>query len=204
VRPDLNRLSTIALVLALLPATFLVVNFLHFEHLPVRVLLYACVLDAIAATAITGLIVFVLLRRSMDRTDATLSFALANALVLIYAIMGPTVVDRSLSLYIVEKVDQHGGEVAAAAMDDIFIEEYLPEFRVVEVRITEQLQSGTLVMDGDCLRLTERGEAVAGFVRWYRRMLLPRRRVLLEEETDALRRPFDNSPPPIEVACRAS
>jgi hypothetical protein len=196
-----GRLSGIALIVAGVPLTFLVVNYLHFEFLPVRVILYACILDSVIASALVGGAVYIFARKALDRIDTTLAFVLANALVAIYAIMGPTVIDRSLSLYIVEDVEQHGGTVSQAAMHDIFVREYLPEFRVVDLRITEQLQSGTLRLDHGCLRITPRGQALAAFVRWYRSVLLPRRRVMLGVETDALRHPFAHTTPVVDARC---
>ena len=196
-----TRLAGAALIVAGVPATFFVVNFVHFEYFPVRVVLYACVLDALIASALVAAAGAFIARGTLDRIDTGLSFMLANAIVLLYSIMGPTVIDRSLSLYIVEKVEQRGGQVSEAAMDDIFIHEYLPEFRVVDVRLTEQLQSGTLRRENGCLRLTERGAAIAAFAKWYRRTLLPRRRVVLGEETDELRRPFEHGTQNVNVAC---
>lgn len=199
-----NRPKVAALVALGVPLVFLAVNYLHFEYLPVRVLLYACILDAIVASAIVAVPAFYLARKTIDRTDAALAFALGNALVMIYAIMGPTVIDRSLSLYIVENVEQHGGAVRESAMRDIVVQEYLPEFHVVDVRITEQLRSGTLTLDHGCLRLTPRGHAIAAFVRWYRGVLLPRRRVVLGAESDALRHPFANTRPVVDARCPAT
>ena len=53
-------------------------------------------------------------------------------------------------------------------------------------------QPARVVLDGDCVRLTERGQRLASFSRGFRQHLLPRRRVLLGRETDELLDPFRN------------
>lgn len=201
VRTYRSRLIGVLIVLIGTPALFLLINFLHFEFLPVQVLLYACLQDALVASVIAVAAVRLFAPGALDVIDSALSFGLANAAIAIYAIMGPTVIDRSLSLYIVEKVELHGGAVAESAVSAIFVEEYLPEFNVVGVRITEQLRSGTLTLDDGCLRLTARGAALAAFTRWYRAHFLPRRRMVLGEETDALRRPFEGRRLEVNATC---
>jgi hypothetical protein len=59
------------------------------------------------------------------------------------AISVPTVIDRSLSFYILEKLQQRGGGIRYAAFEQVFTQEYLKEHRLVDVRLTEQLESGT-------------------------------------------------------------
>ncbi|WP_216074005.1 hypothetical protein, partial [Acinetobacter baumannii] len=61
----------------------------------------------------------------------------------VFAISVPTVIDRSLSFYILEKLQQRGGGIREDAFRQVFTEEYVREHHLVEVRLTEQLQSGT-------------------------------------------------------------
>jgi hypothetical protein len=89
-------------------------------------------------------------------------------------------------------------------MPAIFIEEYMPEYRLVDVRLTEQLTSGTLRLENGCLYLTDRGRAIVWFTNFYRRHFLPRRRILMGEETAQLTDPFRNQPQRVDVACPQS
>jgi hypothetical protein len=76
----------------------------------------------------------------------------------IFAIAVPTVIDRSLSFYILEKIQQRRGGIQLSRFDELFTEEYMKEHRVVDVRVTEQLESGAVIIDDGCVRLTKRGE----------------------------------------------
>ena len=145
----MDRWREIGGILVAAGSAFLVVNFVHFQTVPVYVILYACAIDAVIAVPLG----FALHRRlagapsRLTSIERALTGVIAGLGILLYAILGPTVIDRSLSLYIVEKLDQRGGSVAVAAMPEVFVEEYLPEFHVVDVRLTEQVQSGTATIE---------------------------------------------------------
>ncbi len=199
-RAKLFEIAGLALAIGVL---FLVINWLHFQFLPVSVILYACILDTLAASAIVlGLYRFIWWKRTaLVATEAGLTVIAANLLVLLYAVMGPTVIDRSLSIYIVQKVDMRGGEVAEAAMPAIFTDEYMPEFRLVDVRLTEQVTSGTLVIENGCISITPKGKLLSDFAGFYRKNFMPRKRVLMGEVTDQLTDPFRGTQPRVDVRC---
>jgi hypothetical protein len=77
------------------------------------------------------------------------------------------------------------------------------EHRLVEVRITEQLASKTIRMDGDCVRLTPWGDKLATFSRYFRQNLLPKKRLLSGEYTSALTDPFQRSDAVPDYLCDA-
>ncbi|MBL8550637.1 MAG: hypothetical protein JNJ73_11690 [Hyphomonadaceae bacterium] len=195
----------VVLLLALL-VVFLVVNIAHFRYLRVHVVMFAALMDAVAALALT-MAGYWLVRRAhtpLLRTELALTGMLGAALLALYAVMGPAVIDRSLSIYIVEKVNQRGGEISVASVPAIFVEEYMPEYRLVDVRLTEQLRAGTLVLDRGCLKLTAAGRRLVAFTTLYRHTLLPRRRVLMGETTDALTDPFRDSKQRVDTTCPAA
>ena len=121
-----------------------------------------------------------------------------------FAISVPTVIDRSLSFYLLEKLQQRGGGIREDAFADVFTKEYLPEHRLVDVRLTEQLQSGTIVIENGCVVLTPRGQRMAHFSRWFRAHWLPRQRLLMGEYTDDLTNPFRNGAAPADYTCGAA
>lgn len=182
---------------------FLIVNYIHFQTLPVAVILYACLYDAlIAALLVLGPYVwFRLAKGPLIATEFALTGLASFFLVMLYAVMGPTVIDRSLSIYIVEKIDHRGGTVAEAAMPDIFVKEYLPEFRLVDVRMTEQVTSGTVRIEDGCVVLTSKGRNLSRFANWYRRTLLPQKRVLMGEVTNQLTDPFAGARQLVDTRC---
>ncbi len=172
----------------------MLVHVVHMRWLPVDVVFYAAIGDAVLAALLTGCL---LLRRAWRLRLTALE---RGQLLVIWLLLGyafaisvPTVIDRSLSFYLLEKLDQRGGAIRQERFADLFVEEYLVEHRLVDVRLTEQQASGTIVLQQGCVRLTERGRLLARFSRFYRQQLLPRQRLLLGNYSDALTDPFRHS-----------
>src|SRR4051794_12925976 len=80
--------------------SFVVINTIHFQLLPVHVVLYDALLDAIIAMFITVAAVFVWRRSALSVLENILSVGVAGLLCAFYAVVGPAVIDRSLSMYI--------------------------------------------------------------------------------------------------------
>jgi hypothetical protein len=190
-----------------------IINALHFRYFVVDVVFYAALADAVIACVImwgaAGLtlafsgpqsLVGGVMRR-LTGTEIALSALCALLMGYVFAISVPTVIDRSLSIYILEKLEQRGGSIALDAMKDVFIREYLPEHRLVDVRLTEQTRSGTIVVENGCVRLTPRGRRLINFTRFYRMNLLPKKRVLMGKVTDDLTDPFKRPPVTGDFAC---
>lgn len=118
-----------------------------------------------------------------------------------FAISIPTVIDRSLSFYILEKLAQRGGGIRQDAMPDVFIKEYLPEHRLMDVRLTEQLESGTILIEGGCVKLTRKGARLAEASRYFRKNFLPKHRLLMGEYSADLTDPFRRSAADINYLC---
>jgi hypothetical protein len=188
--------------LAVFVAVLLAVNAGHFRYFSVDVVLYGALADAAIAAIVSAWISWVFIfRRGIEPLaffQLIVIFFLAGY---IYAISVPTVIDRSLSMYILEKIQQRGGGVKLAAVPKIFTDEYLPEHRLVDVRLTEQLQSGTIAIENGCVKLTPRGERIANFTRWYRQHLLPKHRLLMGSYTDDLTDPFRHSATQQNYSC---
>lgn len=181
----------------------LLVYYLHVRFWRVDVVLYSALLDACIAAAITA--VLMLAWRAfagftgLERCLLVLVWLLGGYA---FAISIPTVIDRSLSFYILEKLHQRGGGIRADRFADVFTREYLVEARLVDVRLTEQLASGTIGIHDGCVRLTPRGERIAAWSAYFRAHFLPTHRLLMGEYTDALTDPFRNSVKHVDYQCR--
>lgn len=199
----MRKFWSISIPLVLYVAVLLVINLIHFRFFPVRVVLYDTLLDVLVA-AIATFVVCYLLRRRLDLSPAegALMFLLCLAVGYNFAISIPTVIDRSLSIYILEKLAQRGGAIRYSAFGDIFKTEYFNEDRLLDIRMTEQLNSGTIVIDNGCVRLTPRGARIAEITRYYRMHILPKRREIMGVFTDALTDPFRNAPQLVESKCQ--
>jgi hypothetical protein len=174
----------------------------HVTFFRVNVVFYAAILDGLLATLITGVVVlFYRLFSSLLLSEKALLFVIWLLMGYGFAISVPTVIDRSLSFYILEKIQQRGGGIKQDAMSRVFIEEYIPEHRLMDVRLTEQLASGTIEIKNGCVLLTSKGETIASFGRFFRTNFLPKQRLLLGEYTDALTDPFRQSRDSFDYVC---
>ena len=186
----LTALALTAIFALLLALSYLV----HVWYLPVSVVFFSALVDSlVAAIGMTAIL-------WLFRGAIPLSAFEVKLLVIIWLLLGysfaisvPTVLDRSLSFYILEKLQQRGGGIRKSRIRDVFVHEYIPEFRLIDVRLTEQLASGTITIENDCVILTPRGRIFASLSRYFRMNLLPKRRLLGDEYTDALVDPFRNS-----------
>ena len=178
------------------------VYLIHVRFFRVDVVLYSALFDALLATVLAGGLLGILkifkTFSGFEKLQAMLVWLLLGY---IFAISVPTVIDRSLSFYILEKLQQRGGGIKLASFEDVFVKEYMPEHRLVDVRITEQQQSGTIQVKNGCVLLTERGQTLATLSRFFRNHFLPKQRRLMGEYSSDLTDPFRNSSEHIDYLC---
>jgi hypothetical protein len=192
-------LTATALFLLLLATAYV----LHARYLRVDVVLYAALQDAAIAVALTAIALFTI--PAFGRLSSFERIQLITIVTLlgyVCAISVPTLIDRSLSFYILEKLEQRGGGIREDAFPALFTDEYLTEYRLVDVRLTEQLESGTIAIKDGCVRLTPKGRTLAHGSSWFRKHLLPRERLLRGEYNSSLTTPFRDSPPSPDYRCR--
>jgi hypothetical protein len=175
--------------------------YLYVNYLYVDVLLY----DSVKLVVIVATLMFVITGKKFffqSWYDKFLQWTISLLLGYVLAITFPTIIDRSLSFYFLEKLQQRGGGIQLSAFEDIFTQEYAKEHRLVDIRLTEQIQSGTLTIENDCVLLTPKGNQTATFALWFRQHLLPKKRLLNDEYTDALVDPFVDSSPLFDYRCQ--
>ena len=191
--------AAIGLYIVVLLATYA----LHARFLPVDVVLYSALGDAVVAAALCAVVIW---RMSwFSPLQATERLLLVLVWLLggyAFAISIPTVIDRSLSFYILEKLEQRGGGIRADAMERLIVTEFMSEYRVTDARLTEQLASGTIEIRDGCVRLTPKGRRIAAFSSYFRANLLPRERLLMGEYSDDLTQPFRRSGDHLDYLCQ--
>ena len=188
---------------ALFCLLLLFIYVLHVRYVPVNVVFYSAMFDDVLATALT-LLFLAALRwlRSFSRFELAQMVCIWLLLGYAFAISVPTVIDRSLSFYILEKLQQRGGGIKLDAFDQVFTQEYVKEHRLMDVRLTEQQQSGTIVIRNGCVVLTDWGQTIATTSRFFRSHFLPKQRLLMGEYTDDLTDPFRNSVKRVDYQCQ--
>jgi hypothetical protein len=199
---SLTKLCRTAIASLMFLALVLAAYVVHMRWFPVDVVLYSSLFDVALATAVAaGLLVgltFFRVFSGFEKFQMTVIWILLGYAI---AISGPTIIDRSLSFYILEKLDQRGGGIQLDRFEEVLTKEFLKEYRVVDARLAEQTASGTVVVVDGCVRLTPRGGLIASISRWFRHTLMPRHRLLRGEYSDDLVDPFRRSATDIDYRC---
>jgi hypothetical protein len=197
------KLFRITIATAIFVALLLVIYLIHSLYFDVNVVFYSAILDGVLATAACSILLWLI------PWFTPLGLAEKLQLVVIWLLLGysyaisvPTVLDRSLSFYILEKLDQRGGGIRENAFPDVFTKEYMVEDRLVDVRLTEQLQSGTITISNGCVLLTDKGRRLARFSHFFRSHLLPKHRLLMGQYSDVLTDPFRHSMVNVDYQCQ--
>lgn len=184
-------------------AVLLIVYVVHIKFFRINVVFYAAIADVFVAAFITLLLVwnvkFFNVFSNFERVQMLLIWLLLGYA---FAISVPTVIDRSLSFYILEKIEQRGGGIRFDAFQDVFTKEYVKEHRLVDVRLTEQMESGTIEFQNGCVKLTPKGVRIAEFSRYFRQHWLPKERLLMGQYSDELTDPFRYSLGEVGYECK--
>lgn len=197
------KLLRIVAATSLFAVLLLAIYVIHSLYLRVNVVFYSAILDGVIATSVGGVLLLVLPWFKVLGPIEKLQLAVIWLLLGYgYAISVPTVLDRSLSFYILEKLDQRGGGIREDAFEDVFTKEYVKEHHLVAVRLTEQLESGTITISNGCVLLTEKGRKLAHISRFFRNTLLPKHRLLMGKYSDDLTDPFRNSTADVDYRCQ--
>ncbi len=169
---------------------YVVTYVLHALYFSVNVVFYSALFDAFIAVILTFFILKTRYFSVFGNFDKILILIIVTLLGYAISISIPTIIDRSLSLYMLEKINQRGGGIVLSSFDDIIKNEYMKEYRVTDARITEQLESGTIKISNSCVKLTDRGELIVLFSSLFRNNLLPKNRLLMGSYTDDLINPL--------------
>ncbi len=189
-----SKLKTFFLAISLYLFIYALIYLVHINFFRVNVIFYSSLLDSFIALIIF-LVCYVSTRvfKKFSNFESCMLFFIMLLVGYSFSISLPTVIDRSLSFYFLEKIKQHDGAINRNAMSEIFINDYMIEYKLVEMRLTEQLRSGTIEMLDDCIVLTKRGYLVTKFSSFFRRNFLANKRLILDEYSDQLTDPLQNS-----------
>jgi hypothetical protein len=195
---ELISIKIISIYLILLLSIYAI----HVNYFHVDVVFYSSLLDAlIACVIIIPIMTCHIFSKHFNYFERLLIFVVCLLLGYIYSISVPTVIDRSLSFYILQKIEQRGG-IQLSKFENVFTQEYVKEHSLVEVRLTEQQVSGTIEISGDCVKLTERGKKLVSFSLWFRENLIAKNRLLNEEYTNKLTLPFNSEINNLNYECK--
>ncbi len=177
------------------------VYFIHINFFEVKVILYSAIFDSFIALLIFFALSFFYKSIIINSFEFLLIMIVLILCGYSFSITLPAVIDRSLSFYFLEKIEQHNGAINKTSMKDIFINDYIDEYKLIEIRLTEQLESGTIQIDDSCIYLTRRGHMIAKFSNFFRKNFLAKNRLILEEYSNHLTDPLRKSKINDEYLC---
>ena len=195
----LLTIGTIILyILLLIPIYMAYINFVK-----VDVVLYSSIFCSLITLVLLTLLLIIIKKfKIFSFFEKLLIINICGLIGYSFAISFPTVIDRSLSFYILEKLNQRGGGIKIDKIKLVFTKEYLLEHKLIDIRITEQLQTNTIKIENDCLKLTTKGQRLVKFSRFFRKHFLPKKRLIRNAYSDELIDPFKNSSLDFDYKCK--
>lgn len=124
----------------------------------VGILFYRGVLIA-AVTAAMLLICGVLLHKSLRLDPATIvgGAALSLAFNICFLITFPVTFDRSITMFLLSRIERQDGQLTAPMLEQLFVREYLGDMRQIDRRVAEQALSGNIRVDRGRIHITPQG-----------------------------------------------
>lgn len=77
----------------------------------------------------------------------------------------PTLADRSISIYLLNQLDEQGGSASIHILQRQFLAGYVRDYSTVCRRMAEQIETGDVVQNGQMYSLTARGKRTIALLR---------------------------------------
>ncbi|HAF41527.1 MAG TPA: hypothetical protein DCG90_07155 [Sphingobium sp.] len=170
-KPLLRRLGGLALVyLIALAGGFLLYLALIASPLlgSIPLLFYRGVLVAFMGALLLGALMALAARRApmLDLSTAVGAVALSLAFNISFLIVFPVTFDRSITMFLLARIEAQDGQLDAQGLERVYLREYLGDMRQIDRRIAEQRLSGNIaVLDGR-IHITPQGRGLLTGGRW--------------------------------------
>jgi hypothetical protein len=125
----------------------------------VHILFYRGLLLCALSAVLLGAILAVLARwRPIDPMSIVAAAAISLSANLMFLIVLPVTIDRSISVFLLSEIDAHqASPLTTPQLEDAFVQHYVRDMRQIDRRVAEQTISGTISTEGGTIRLTPRG-----------------------------------------------
>ncbi len=143
-----------------------------------KVILYSLLFDTIIALLVLTVCLIFINRKYYfsDNILITIFFLLTiTQSLIIYSLLIPTVVDRSLSIYLLKHLDKNKGSLTMSELTKIAKDDYFKDMNVLETRINEQLATGSIEVVNNEVVLTDKGKNLIYIFSFIKSFLLPRK-----------------------------
>lgn len=155
---------------------FLIVHITHLLFIKIDVILFSTLFDVMATLFLFFCLSYFYLtknRYNPSLTNLISATGHLGALLLIYAILVPTVIDRSLTLFILNRINQSKDSISSVRLHKDINKFYFIEMNVLPQRLIEQQKIGTLARTpaGD-IKLTPFGTFILRITNGYKNLLI--------------------------------
>lgn len=158
----LRRLGHLALIylIALLVGFLLYLALIASPLLAsISLLFYRGVLVAFAGAMLLAMLATLAARRCtvLDLPTVVGAVALSLAFNISFLIVFPVTFDRSITMFLLARIEQRDGQLDAQGLQQVYIHEYLGEMRQIDRRIREQAMSGNIRVEDGRIFITPQG-----------------------------------------------
>jgi len=110
-------------------------------------------------SALLMLLAGCLLRTRLRIDPPTLVGAIALSLSfnICFLITFPVTFDRSITMFLLARIEQHDGALDTARLEQLYVREYLGDMRQIDRRVAEQILSGNIRIDQGRIHITPQG-----------------------------------------------
>ncbi|NWK94750.1 hypothetical protein DM806_03535 [Sphingobium lactosutens] len=114
-------------------------------------------LAAIAAGMMLVAAILLARRHALDGPTIIGAVALSLAFNISFLIVFPVTFDRSITMFLLARIERQDGELDARALEQVYVREYLGEMRQIDRRIAEQGLSGNIRVERGHIHITPQG-----------------------------------------------
>ncbi len=124
----------------------------------IGILFYRGVFIAVVTAAIL-LICGIRLRQRLRLDPATIvgGAALSLAFNICFLITFPVTFDRSITMFLLSRIERQDGQLTAPMLEQLFVREYLGDMRQIDRRVAEQTLSGNVRVQQGHIHMTAQG-----------------------------------------------
>lgn len=151
---------------------FIIIHVLHFKYLTIHVILYSVILDIILTSILIN-IYYVIKLQSINQIKKNIQpTILLASLALNYGLIIPTTIDRSVSLYLLNVIATEQNGKSYRDIESAISKKYIREMKVIDQRLIEQNETGTIIIKNNKVVLTKKGKLLLWLTNNYKYFML--------------------------------
>lgn len=108
--------------------------------------------------ALLSIVILFLFPKTWLRRNAAALIALAFAFNIVFLVIFPVTIDRSVTVFLLGHMARHDRPLSESEMEQALTEVYMRRFKAVERRMDEQIISGNVAKTAEQYELTDQGK----------------------------------------------